>query len=391
MIQATLIFILGFLSAVFLAVLVAPAIWRRAVALTHRRIEAALPLSLNEIRADKDALRAEHAMATRKLEVTLAALREEMAAQSIDAGRARDEARRTALQRDEKAATIAELEAQQGALRSELVKGEKELARLAELIAERDDIIDEQAHELETLGAMYDEASFDASNRQIELVAQEAKLEKLSEELAEAQESRARTEDVLNEARAGAEELDKTVRAEKRRIVALERKIEKLTAALSDREEKLERRERDLERLREKLREASQSGRDLAARLASAQDKAVRLGDELALQARENKALRAVQERKWSAANGDSPGEGPRGDGAEPVETALLRERIDDLAAEMVSLTARIEGPDSEIGRMLGAEPASGKAARGSAQPVSLAERIRLLQQAGERKTAGKS
>jgi len=60
-IQATLIFILGFLSAVFLTVLVAPAIWRRAVALTHRRVEAALPLSLNEIRADKDALRAEHA------------------------------------------------------------------------------------------------------------------------------------------------------------------------------------------------------------------------------------------------------------------------------------------------------------------------------------------
>jgi len=319
--------------------------------------------------------------------VTLAALREQMAARSIDADRARDEARRTALQRDEKAATIAELEAQQGALRSELVKGEKELARLAELITERDEIIDEQAHELEALGTMYDEASFDASNRQIELVAQESKLEKLAEELAEAQESRAKAEGVLNAARTEAEELDKAVRAEKRRIVALERKIEKLTAALSDREEKLERRERDLERLRQKLREASESGRDLTARLTSAQDKAVRLGDELALQARENKALRAVQERKWSAANGDAPG----GDGDGQVETALLRERIDDLAAEMVSLTARIEGPDSEIGRMLGAEPASGKAARSGAQPPSLAERIRLLQQAGGRKTAGKS
>ena len=392
MIQATLIFILGFLSAAFLAVLVAPAIWRRAVALTHRRVEAALPLSLNEIRADKDALRAEHAMATRKLEVTLAALREEMAAQSIDADRARDEARRTALQRDEKAATIAELETQQGALRSELVKGEKELARLAELIAERDDIIDEQVNELETLGAMYDQASFDASNRQIELVAQESKLEKLSDELAEAQESRARADGVLNEARAEAEELDKAVRAEKRRIVALERKIEKLTAALSDREEKLERRERDLERLREKLREASESGRDLAARLASAQDRAARLGDELALQARENKALRAVQERKWSAADGAAPDDSPAADGAERVETALLRERIDELAAEMVSLTARIEGPDSGIGPMLGAEPARGKGKRGgNAGPLSLAERIRLLQQAGERKTAGKS
>lgn len=391
MIQATLIFILGFLGAVFLAVLVAPAIWRRAVALTHRRIEAALPLSLNEIRADKDALRAGHAMATRKLEVTIAALREEMAAQSIDADRARDDARRAARQRDENAAAIAELETRQGALRAELVKGEKELARLMDLIDERDGIIDEQAQEIETLGAMYDEASFDASNRQIELVAQEATLEKLSQELDEALEARARAEAVLDEARAGAAGLDKAVRAEKRRIVALERKVEKLTAALSDREEKLERRERDVERLREKLREASETGRDMAARLASAQDKAARLADELALQARENKALRAVQERKWSAANGGAGGEGPGENGAERVETALLRERIDELAAEMVDLTARIEGPDSEIGHMLGAAPAPTGAARGGAQPASLAERIRLLQQAGARKTAGKS
>ena len=389
MIQATLIFILGFLSAVFVAALVAPAIWRRAVSLTRRRVEATLPLSLNEIRAEKDALRAGHAMAARKLEVTLAALREEMAAQSIEADRARDEARRAARQRDENAAVIAELETQQGALRAELVKGEKELARLAALIAERDDAIDEQAREIETLGAMYDEASFDASNRQIELVAQESKLEKLAQELAEALESRAATERALSEARAEAEEQDKAVRAEKRRIVALERKIEKLTAALSDREEKLERRERDLERLRGKLREAGESGRDMAARLASAQDKAARLGDELALQVREAKALRAVQERKWSAADGGT-GSGPGGGNAGgEVETALLRERIDQLAAEMVSLTARIEGPDSEIGRLLGAAPA--KAARGGAQPVSLAERIRLLQQADERKTAGKS
>lgn len=391
MIQATLIFILGFLGAVFLAVLVAPAIWRRAVALTHRRIEAALPLSLNEIRADKDALRAGHAMATRKLEVTIAALREEMAAQSIDADRARDDARRAARQRDENAAAIAELETRQGALRAELVKGEKELARLMDLIDERDGIIDEQAQEIETLGAMYDEASFDASNRQIELVAQEATLEKLSQELDEALEARARAEAVLDEARAGAAGLDKAVRAEKRRIVALERKVEKLTAALSDREEKLERRERDVERLREKLREASETGRDMAARLASAQDKAARLADELALQARENKALRAVQERKWSAANGGAGGEGPGESGAERVETALLRERIDELAAEMVDLTARIEGPDSGIGHMLGAAPAPTGAARGGAQPTSLAERIRLLQQAGARKAAGKS
>ena len=40
----------------------------RAVRLTMRRLEAATPLSMAEIQADKDQLRAEFAMSTRRLE-----------------------------------------------------------------------------------------------------------------------------------------------------------------------------------------------------------------------------------------------------------------------------------------------------------------------------------
>lgn len=385
MIQAALIFILGFLGAVFVAVLVAPAIWRRAVALTHRRIEAALPLSLNEIRADKDALRAEHAMAVRKLEVTVEGLRERLAAQSVDADRARDDARRSGHRLDEQTAAIAGLEADQGALRAELVKREKEIARLADALAERERVLDERAGEIRKLGAMYDVASLDASSRQIEMAAQESNLAKLSDELALAREGREKAETLLREARAEAEEQEKAVRSEKRRIITLERRIETLTAALSDHEEKLERRERDLARLREKLRAADEAGHAAAARLAAAQDKAARLEAELAVQARENKALRAVQEKKWSAADGEGKG------GENRVETALLRERIDALAAEVVSLTASIEGPDSEIVKLLAAEPAHGRGGKGEQQAPSLAGRIATLRAAAGQKAAAES
>jgi chromosome segregation ATPase len=370
-IQATLIFILGFLSAVFLAVLVAPAIWRRAVAFTQRRIEATLPLSLNEIQAGKDAVRAEYAMEVRKLEVTTKALRERLAAQSLDVDRARDEIRRFAGERDEKLAMIAELEARQGALRAEIVRGEKETIRLGEAISERDRLIDERAREIDKLGAMYDEASFNASNRQIEMVAQEANLEKLADELEAARQDQARLQALLETADARTDELDKALRSEKRRIVTLERNVEKLTASLSDRDEKLERRERDLERLRAKLRSAGDSGQDMAARLAAEQDKAVRLRDELAMQTREIKALRAVKNMKLPAA-----GEG------EQIEAALLRERINELAAEVISLTARLEGPDSEIGKLLAAAPASAAKRKGEGDLPSLADRVRALQQA---------
>ncbi len=381
MIQATLIFILGFLSAVFLAVLVAPAIWRRAVAFTHRRIEATLPLSLNEIRAGKDAVRAEYAMEVRKLEVMVKGLRERLAAQSLDVDRGRDEIRRLAGERNEKLATIAELEARQGALRAEVVHGEKEILRLAGLAAERETLLEERAREIDRLGALYDEASLNASNRQIEMVAQEAELEKLTEEVFAARQAQDRTQELLDAANAAAAELDKALRTDKRRIVTLERNAEKLTAALSDREEKLERRERDLERLRAKLRSAGESGREMTARLAAEQDKAVRLREELAVQARENKALRAVRGMKLPRTDSDDDGDGVGG-GGRRVETALLRERINDLAAEVVALTARLEGPGSEIGKLLAAAPASAAKAKGEGGPPSLADRVRALQRA---------
>lgn len=357
MIQATLTFILGFLAAVFLGVLVAPAIWRRAVVLTRKRIEATLPLSLNEIRADKDAVRAEYAIAVRRLEVTVKALKEKIAAQSVDVDGARDEARRVAAERDAGLAAIAGLELQQGALQADLAKGEEEIARLAGLLAGRDALLEERKGELAKLGAMYDEASFDASNRQIEMVAQEAKLDRLADELAAAGEARTNVEAALRAAEARIGELEKTLRGEKRRSVTLERNVAKLTASLSDREEKLDRRERDLERLRARLRAADETSREMTARLAAEQDRAERLHGE-------NEALRRARERKLGPVRDRNAGAS--------ADTALLRERIDGLAAEMVSLTARLEGPDSEIGKLLAAGDGEN----------SLAGRIRALQKA---------
>ena len=47
---------LGFLLASLLALMVAPAFWRRAVRLTKRRVEMTMPMSASDIQADKDKL-----------------------------------------------------------------------------------------------------------------------------------------------------------------------------------------------------------------------------------------------------------------------------------------------------------------------------------------------
>jgi hypothetical protein len=74
----------------------------------------------------------------------------------------------------------------------------------------------------------------------------------------------------------------------------------------------------------------------------------------------------------------------------ERMENALLRERINDIAAEVAKLAMQLEGPNSAIEAMLAAEPAAPKIppkpANGASAPVAvpeggtLAERIRALQ-----------
>ncbi len=75
-------FLLGVLMATLVALLVLPAVWHRAVRLTTRRVEAAVPVSIFEVQADKDQQRAFFALNQRRLELQLDSLRENLVAQA---------------------------------------------------------------------------------------------------------------------------------------------------------------------------------------------------------------------------------------------------------------------------------------------------------------------
>jgi hypothetical protein len=72
----------------------------------------------------------------------------------------------------------------------------------------------------------------------------------------------------------------------------------------------------------------------------------------------------------------------------ERMENALLRERINDIAAEVAKLAMQLEGPNSPIETILAAEPERPKPANGAASGQggpsenrgTLADRIRALQ-----------
>ena len=89
--QSVLYFLLGFVAALLILLATAPAIWARAVALTTERVKRALPLSLNELEAHKDHLRADHAMNIRRMELTMTDLRRQNSEQLIEIHKRRDD------------------------------------------------------------------------------------------------------------------------------------------------------------------------------------------------------------------------------------------------------------------------------------------------------------
>src|SRR5690606_6218584 len=142
-------FALGLLSAALLALIVMPAVWSRAVRLTTKRIEAATPITLSEFRADKDQLRAEFALSTRRLEMTVEALRRRLAAQVRDINRSRTDLGAIDAERETHAQIVAEMEARKAELRNRIIELEKETTDLAQRFRMRDREFAEKVAQLE--------------------------------------------------------------------------------------------------------------------------------------------------------------------------------------------------------------------------------------------------
>ena len=116
MIEPIMYFGLGFLIASLIGLVILPLVHARAVRLTARRLEASTPVSMAEIQADKDQLRAEFAMSTRRLEMSVDQLKAKTTSQLAELGKKTDAINRLKIELGEKSATIFALEAREKAL-----------------------------------------------------------------------------------------------------------------------------------------------------------------------------------------------------------------------------------------------------------------------------------
>lgn len=82
-----MIFLLGAFSAGLVALMLLPAFWRRALRLSRRRLDMLMPLSMDEVVAERDLLRAEFATERRKIEQKMEAQGARHAEDMIELGR----------------------------------------------------------------------------------------------------------------------------------------------------------------------------------------------------------------------------------------------------------------------------------------------------------------
>ena len=128
MIEPIMYFGLGFLAASLIALITMPFVHGRAERLTTRRLEAAIPVSMAEIQADKDQLRAEFAMSTRRLEMSVDQLKSKTTSQLAELGKKADAINQLKAEVGEKTATIFALEAREKSFKDQLHATEDELA-----------------------------------------------------------------------------------------------------------------------------------------------------------------------------------------------------------------------------------------------------------------------
>src|SRR3954463_13020323 len=159
MVEPIMYLAIGFLLSMLCGLAIVPLVHNRAVPLTTRRLEAATPLSMAEIQADKDQLRAEFAMSTRRLEMSVEQLKNKSTGQLADLGKKNDVINRLKMELGEKAATIFALEARDRGIKDQLRATEDELAVKTGALRETERTLAEKESELTKFTAQLGETS----------------------------------------------------------------------------------------------------------------------------------------------------------------------------------------------------------------------------------------
>ena len=367
-------------------------------------------------------------MSTRRLEMSVNDLREKAASQVIEIGRKRDELAKLAEESRDKIKTIEELEARSSEQRAQLRDREEKLMDANRRLDETRETLEQKASELEGLRMQLSSAKAQADSNRIELVAKQTQMDHLSDVVSDL-EKRGSTEEA-EELRKELKRINSALQREKNKRTELAEERDRLQKEIEDRDNALERAQGDVARLRETTDVDDRTNAELTSQLMDEKSKVFELQSKLATSTLQMEALlndasndnvtkamesmnrdrEQLQEQLAAVtAERDALKESLSGQSRaqsrdweeERRENAILRERINDMAAQVTAMTSILEGDKSAIDKILSAAPQiqrtpadNGKvreAANGvqEGRPPTLADRIRALQDTARREKAG--
>jgi DNA repair exonuclease SbcCD ATPase subunit len=413
MIEPIMYVAIGFLVACMLVIGIIPVVHARAVRLTTRRLEAVTPMSMAEIQADKDQLRAEFAMSTRRLEMSVDQMKAKTTSQLAEIGKKSEAIGRIKLELGEKTAALFALEAREQQLNDDLTETRQQLEQKTTSLAETERLLEETRAKLTSASTTVNDTALTVDSQRVELVTARAQIEVLKGQVASYDKESRELHERLTIENTAADATRQALAAEIEKSQGLTTRVAELERQVIAQTTEAEVHGRRVQELLAKLDEQGRSLTDsdtLRTEASSAQQTVMALRVELAeAEKRRGSSTEAFtaersaleEQLKQSQAERDKLAaelvavkrEVESAWQTERMENAVLRERINDVAAEVARLTSVLEGPGSPIETMLAGAPTTvplapaaaataatadkrnGESARGS-----LADRMRALQ-----------
>jgi DNA repair exonuclease SbcCD ATPase subunit len=392
-IEYALLFGLGFLTAILAGLLLAPAIHARIVKFTEDRILATVPVSPQELRAQKDMVRAEMATQVARTAHDLKQERGKAATLAIRNDKLIERAGRLQGENFDLRTLADELTVEAGELRSSLREEEMQVVKLREQLSqaavrerEKEGRIVQLLHRAQQLTIDIDNLKIDIATRDTEAESFRARINALRDE----------RETLRNDAKLAtqrAKDAELRLAREENKAARLEDRLNAEISGSVDKDTIIERRISEITRLKERLKAANADAREAARGTKASTTRLPPAPRVKALPTETRRALidakprrelleaetrpllpvpvekvsqpsRLIDEKRASELSDDARSQ------ANAVSERLLslkddehddalREEIADIAAKMVAVVAQKEGMSTSLREMISGKPQS--------------------------------
>lgn len=354
MIEYALLFTLGFLAATLTGLLLAPVIQKRIVKFTENRMLATMPLSPQEVRAQKDMARAAFAAENARLSESVRQEREKHTLTMVRNEKLLAEAAAIGTENAELHAQIADMNIEAGDMRSLLRREEMKSEQLKAALAGADRELRARLADIEKLNGIINHLNADLDNMKIELATRDTAVENIKSRAGNLRDEREKLREELKAAIEKAKGLELRLSREEGRVRQLETRLTRELAGSADKDNAIERRIAEINRLRDKVKTLTAENKEVA--------KATRATG-LARTIATNRIAARRTEKPQPPLDIAALEEDVRNQGTALTERLLaagsttndtaLREEMADLASKMIVLTAAREGANSPVHELI--------------------------------------